>query len=128
MAFNEKRYRHDFLIAVALYSAVLVASRLIARRFDVDGAALVVLSLTPIAPALGATMVYMRHYRAMDELQKRIQVEAFAAAALFVCLVTFTFGFAEGTALPQPALIWVLPATLFAWGVIACFLRYRYTR
>ena len=128
MAFNEKRYRHEFLIAAAVYSAVLVVSRLIARRFDVDGVALVILSLTPIVPAIGATMVYMRHYRTMDELQRRIQIEAFAAAALFVCLVTFTFGFAEGTALPQPALIWVLPATLFVWGLIACFLRYRYAR
>ncbi len=128
MAFNEKKYRYEFLIAVAVYSAVLVASRFVAKFFDVGGVALVFLSLTPIVPAVGATMVYMRHYRTMDELQRRIQVEAFAAAALLVCLVTFTFGFAEGTALPQPTLIWVLPATLFAWGVIACFLRYRYAR
>lgn len=128
MAFNAKKYNREFLLAAAAYAAVLVASRLIATRFDVGGAMLMLLALAPIIPAIGATHVYLRHFRMMDELQRRIQIEAFAAGALFVGLASFAIGFIEDLAPLRLSLIWVLPSMLAAWGLIACVLRYRYLR
>ncbi len=128
MTFSPRKYNRDFIAATAVYAGVLLATRLLAKRYDASGLLLVILAGLPIVPAVGATLVYMRHYKTMDELQKRIQVEAFAAGALFVGLATFSLGFVEDVAAPRISLIWVLPAMIASWGFIACLLRYRYAR
>ena len=126
MAFNPKKYTREFLGAMLAYSGVLFATRWAADAFAVEGPLLIALAILPMAPALFATLVFMRHFATMDEMQKRIHVEAFSAGALLVCLVTFALGFLEDVAVPKLSMIWVLPATIAAWGVFACVLQRRY--
>lgn len=120
MAFKAKLYTRDFLAAMAAYAVVLVATRWAAGAFAVEGGALVALAILPMAPALFATFVFFRHFATMDEMFRRLHVESFAAGALFVCLGSFALGFLEDVAAPRVSLIWVLPATVAAWGVISC--------
>lgn len=126
MAFNPKRYSRDMLAAFAAYAVVLIGTRWAIRAFDIEGVALSALALLPIAPALAVTGVALKHIATMDELQRRVQVEAFAASALLVGLATFAFGFVEGVAASRPSMIWVFPAMLAGWGLIAAVLRRRY--
>lgn len=124
----ERSYRIQSIAAAALYVAVTYASRHIARAYALEGVALGVAAAIPIAPAFAWTAVYVRRFQGMDELQKRIQVDAFAAAGLFVGLVCFSLGMIEDVAAPRISVIWVFPAMIFVWGVLACVLRWRYTR
>jgi len=126
VAFNPRRYSRELAAAFAAYAAVLVGTRLAIRMFDVDGFALTALAALPMAPALAVTAVALRHFATMDELQRRVQIESFAASALLVGLVTFSLGFVEDVAVPRVSMIWVFPAILAGWGVIAPILRRRY--
>lgn len=126
MAYNPTRYSRELAAAFAAYAAVLVGTRLAIRTFDVDGFALTALAALPMAPALAVTAVALRHFATMDELQRRVQIESFAASALLVGLVTFSLGFVEDVAVPRVSMIWVFPAILAGWGVIAPILRRRY--
>lgn len=126
MAFNPRRYSRELAAAFAAYAAVLVGTRLAIRTFDVDGFALTALAALPMAPALAVTAVALRHFATMDELQRRVQIESFAASALLVGLVTFSLGFVEDVAVPRVSMIWVFPAILAGWGAIAPILRRRY--
>lgn len=126
MAFNPRRYSRELAAAFAAYAAVLVGTRLAIRTFDVDGFVLTALAALPMAPALAVTAVALRHFATMDELQRRVQIESFAASALLVGLVTFSLGFVEDVAVPRISMIWVFPAILAGWGVIAPILRRRY--
>lgn len=126
MAFNSKRYSRELLAAFAAYAGFLIGSRWAIRAFDVEGVMLTVLAALPAAPALAVTAVALRHFATMDELQRRVQIESFAASALLVGLVTFSLGFVEEIAVPRISMIWVFPAILAGWGVIAPVLRRRY--
>lgn len=126
MAFNPKRYSRELVAAFTAYAAVLVGTRWAIRAFDIDGFALTALAALPMAPALAVTAVALRHFATMDELQRRVQIESFAASALLVGLVTFSLGFVEDVAVPRVSMIWVFPAILAGWGVIAPILRQRY--
>lgn len=126
MAFNPKRYSRDLFAAFAAYAVVLVGTRVAIRSFAIDGAAAAALAVAPIAPALAVTAVLLKHVATMDELQRRVQVEAFAASAMIVGLVAFAFGFVEGVAATRPSMIWIFPAMLGGAGVIAPILRRRY--
>lgn len=126
MAFNPKRYSRELVAAFTAYAAVLVGTRWAIRAFDIDGFALTALAALPMAPALAVTAVALRHFATMDELQRRVQIESFAASALLVGLVTFSLGFVEDVAVPRVSMIWVFPTILAGWGVIAPILRQRY--
>ena len=124
----ENAYHARVAAAGAIYVAVAYASRYAAREYDLEGIALSIAAALPILPALAWTALYVQRFQTMDELQKRIQVEAFAAAGLFVGLVSFSLGLIEDVAAPRVSVIWVFPAIIFVWGALACFLRWRYTR
>jgi len=126
MAFKPKLYRRDFLAAMAVYVVVLLATRWAAGAFAVEGATLAFLAVLPMGPALLATFVFFRHFATMDEMYQRLHVESFAAGALLVGLATFALGFLEDVAVARLSLIWVMPAMIAAWGIIACIRQWRH--
>lgn len=128
MSGANRSYLAQSAAAAAFYVVVTLASRLIAREFTLEGLSLKIVAAVPILPAILWTMLYVRRLQDMDELQKRIHVEAFAAAGLFVGLVTFSLGMIEDVAAPRISIIFVFPALIFVWGALACILRWRYSR
>ena len=124
MAFQPKRYTRDFLAAMALYCATLIGAAYLARAIDAQGAALIVISLAPVAPALFAVVVFFRHFATMDEMFRRMHAESFAASALVVGLVTFALGFVEDEIPVRPSLTFILPAIIGGWGLIVCARNY----
>jgi hypothetical protein len=53
----------------------------------------------------------------MDELQRRIQLEALALASDGTALLTFSYGFLENVGFPHLSLFWVLPLMCALWGL-----------
>ena len=59
----------------------------------------------------------MRMFRGLDELQRRIQLEAVAFSFLATCLITLTWAFQQNAGLPRFDVNWVAPLLILPWGL-----------
>jgi hypothetical protein len=84
------------------------------------------LVLTPILPLLFVPLIVLRFFRAIDELQQRIHMEALAFAFAGSAVVTFAFGLLQGEGLPTLRWIWVYPIMCLLWGIGLLVARRRY--
>jgi hypothetical protein len=66
----------------------------------------------------------------MDEVQKRMHMQALGLAAAATGLVTFGYGFLESAGLPHMSATFVLPLLGGFWGLglLLLTLRYRFRR
>src|SRR5687768_9143142 len=82
-------------LSMATYAITLIISlRLLARGID-DRAARIAISLAPMIPALLLCMSIVGIIRRSDEMQRRLQLEAFAFGFAGTALATFSYGFLE---------------------------------
>lgn len=125
--FNSKRYMMELSAAFIFYAVLLVAANLIERSWRPDGAARVLLALMPMIGALAAAAAIMRGLWSMDELQRRIQLDAIALSFLGTALITFGWGFLESAGLPQlrAFAVWPIMGSLWALGLLVARRRYR---
>jgi len=124
-----RRYVRDMAIAAVAYVGVVLAAVTLIRHMQLDLPqwAVILIALTPLAPALMMLRTYLTYVRAMDEFNRRIQSEAWLIAAGVIGLASFTYSFLEEWAhLPRIDLIWVFPALIFTWGLATYFVRRRY--
>src|ERR1051325_7417081 len=94
-----KRYAIEFSAAMVCYVIVLVGSIRLLGTYG-ETAWRYPLALPPILQALGALIAFVRFFRALDELEQRMQLEGFAFAFGASALVTFSYGFLEGAGFP----------------------------
>jgi len=87
-------------------------------------------AVLPVIPAGLVIWLFVRALARLDEVQKRIQLQAFGFALGATALLTFGYGFLEGVGLPHLNWTLVLPliAVLWAVGSGALHLRQRYRR
>ena len=86
-----------------------------------------ILAVAPVAPAPMALREYVIFFRAMDEVQARIQAEAILIAAGIIGFASFAWGFAAAwTEWPSPSLIFVPPALIAVWSVTPLIVSRRY--
>lgn len=125
----ERRYIREFLPSMAAYCVILTAS-VYALKFVEAPWGRAALALLPVLPILLAARALLRFVRDCDELQRRIQLEAFALASLVVTVGTFALGLLALAKVIRidggTALIWVLPAYTFFYGVFAAYTTRRY--
>lgn len=74
---NGKRYLREFLSAMAAYSIIVPISVRILRGHEHTPLGYAIAFL-PIIPSALALWAFMRMFRGLDELQRRIQLEAVA--------------------------------------------------
>lgn len=120
-----RRYLLEFGAAMAGYVVVVLISGAVIRAHP-DAGWRYVVAVTPLVPALAAAVAVLRHLGRIDELERRIQLEAVAFAALLTGLVTFTYGFAEGVGAPSLSMVYVLPLLVALWGVGVGVATWRY--
>ncbi|WJH39870.1 hypothetical protein N7E02_24680 [Aliirhizobium terrae] len=86
-----------------------------------------ILALIPMIPAFAMCWVVLRQLRRMDELQRRIQLEAMGFAFAGTALITFSYGFLEVTGFEKVSmfLVWPVMAVLWVIGTIIGNRRYR---
>ena len=124
--FKARTYVIELSGALLLYAGLLVGANLIERAVQPEGAARIALALTPMIGALAAAWVILRGLWRMDEMQRRIQMDAIAISFLGTALITFGWGFGESAGLPQlrAFAVWPIMGTLWFAGIIVAQPRY----
>ena len=75
------------------------------------------LALIPVIPILFAMRAFMRFFSNMDELQRRIQLEAFAFSFGATGIVTFSYGLLTDVGFPAISWTWIFPLMIALWGI-----------
>lgn len=113
---NGKRYMKEFLTSMAAYSIVVPLSVWLLRGHEHTTLGYL-LAFLPIVPSAFALWAFLRFFRGLDELQRRIQFEAVAFSFLATCLITLTWAFQQNAGLPRFDVSWVAPLLIFLWGL-----------
>ncbi len=122
-------YVRSMAIAAVVYLAVVFGAVMLIRHapFSLPQWAVIIVSLSPAIPALMMMRTYLTYLRAMDELHRRIQTEAWLIAAGVIGIGSFSYSFLEEWAhFPRVDLVWIFPALVFAWGLATYYVRRRY--
>ena len=121
-----RRYMIELTGAFLLYAALLFGANLIDDRFQPTGAAGMALALTPMIGAAAAAWAIMRYIWQLDEMHRRIQLDAIAISFLITALGTFGWGFAEDAGAPDlPTFaIWPIMGTTWFIGMLIAQRRY----
>lgn len=122
-------YVRNMAICAIVYLAIVFGAVTLIRHmpFSLPQWAVIVVALTPLIPALMMLGAYVTYLRALDELGRRIQSEAWLISAGVVGLASFTYSFLEEWAhFPRVDLVWIFPALIFCWGLATFFVRRRY--
>lgn len=80
----------------------------------------------PIVPGVFALVIFMRALERLNDVQARIQVQAFGLAVGGTGLFTLAYGFFEGGGLPAVSSVYVLPMMLILWAAATAFFTWRY--
>jgi len=108
-------YVREFGLAMAAYVVVLLAS--VSLLEGVDQPVKTLVALVPLVPAGFALMAYLRFLTRMDELGRRIQLEALAFGFGAAGMLTFAYGFLENAGFPRISYTWVFPLMIVLWGI-----------
>jgi len=122
---SAKKYTLTMLVSLGLYATVLVVS-LTWLKGGIAGPWKYVVALLPVLPALGIPIAVVNFFRAMDELQQRIQLESLAFGFAATAIATFTYGFLQNAGLPAASWVWVWPVMAICWMVGQLLARRRY--
>jgi hypothetical protein len=110
-----RAYARELLTAMAAYVvAVLVTVKLTP---DIDPVLRVPFVLIPLIPSAFALRAYLRFLGRMDELGRRIQLEALAIGFGAAGMLTFAYGFLENAGFPQLSYVFVFPLMILLWGI-----------
>lgn len=122
-----KQYARRFLGGMIAYVVILPISLVLLNQLpDAPNWFRLLVALLPVLPTGFIVWAMVQYVRDLDELQQRIQLEAFSWSLGATGLVTFTLGFAENAGLPSIGLIWVLPMMFAFWGIGQVIARRRY--
>lgn len=121
------RYHLELGGALVLYALLLVGANALERAVQPEGALRLLINLAPMLGAVAAAWAILRGLWRMDELQRRIQLDAIALSFLGTALLTFGWGFAEGAGLPhlRAFSVWPIMGALWGLGLVVAQRRYR---
>lgn len=121
----DRQYRRDILIVLVAYVGLLVISLSALPRMG-DNPLRFGVAVLPAIPILFGVFAYIRFVQRIDELRRRIQLEALAFSVGVTGLLTFALGLLENVGGPQISLVWVFPALVFFWGIGSFLANRRY--
>ncbi len=121
----DRQYRREFLIAMGAYVILLIISISVLPGMG-DNPLRYGVAILPALPIVFGMFAYIRFVQQMDELQRRIQLEALAFSVGGTGIVTFALGLLENVGGPQINMIWVFPALIMFWGVGSFLANRRY--
>lgn len=98
---------------MAAYTVLVIISVTLLKSTD-SGAGRYALAVLPVMPLPFAVLAFVRSMRRMDELQRRIQLEAISFGFGTTLLITLTIGFLE---IPRLSWIWVTPLMIPLWSL-----------
>jgi hypothetical protein len=93
---------------------------------DIGGAYQTLIALAPTIPLLIFIIVIAKAISSLDELQRRIQVEAIAIGFGLTILLVLAIGLLGLTGIPQPDWLFVSLIMVFSWLVGKLWTRWKY--
>jgi hypothetical protein len=123
---KSKQYVKELVTTLVVYGAMLVGSIGLLTHVDVARAWRDLIALCPMLPAAAMAWIVLRELRRMDELQRRIQLEALGFSFAGTAILTFSYGFLEGLDYPRLSMFIVWPILAVLWIVGLVFARRRY--
>jgi hypothetical protein len=115
----------EFGLAILAYLMFLVGSVTVVQANSTAGWRYFV-AILPVFPAGLLIWMFVRAVGRLDEMQKRIHLQAFGFSLGATALITFAYGFLEGAGMPHLNWTWVLPLMAVLWGVGAAIFSWRY--
>ena len=112
-----KTWTREFLTAMAAYVIVLPICILLINASPHSAWWRIPLALIPVIPILFAMRAFMRFFSTMDELQRQIQLEAFAFSFGATCIVTFSYSLLTDVGFPVISWGWIFPLMVALWGI-----------
>lgn len=120
----ERRYQIEFFTAMALYIAVLIGAKLLAKGME-PGWQLTALALAPQVPIAFACIAFLRYFFSADERERRLIADAAAISLLVGIFVAITLGALASFEIFSADwdIIWAGPFLIAVWGVTRCVLQ-----
>lgn len=122
---TNRAYYREFGLAMFSYSIAVPGSLFLIRlaptspwRFPI--------ALLPVIPALFALRAFIHFLSRIDEMQRRIHLEALAIGFGAAGALTFSYGFLENVGFPHLSYIYVWPLMIALWGLGVLFASRRY--
>ena len=121
-----KRFLMEFIIILLVYMLCVGVSSAYVSSLP-DGAGKIAWALLPVIPMLVMAVTIIRRLHAMDELGRKIQLEALAIAFVCTALTTFSYGFLETAGFPRLSafLVWPLMGGVWCVATIVGTRRYQ---
>jgi len=123
---KSSRYTKELTAALAIYALVLVGSIKFLEHAALAAPLRDLVALSPMIPAAAVAWIVLRELRRMDELQRRIQLEALGFSFAGTAILTFSYGFLEGLGYPRLSMFTVWPMLAVLWIVGLVLARRRY--
>lgn len=111
-----KRFLVEFTVTLLAYLVCVVVSSTY-MSFMPEGAGKIALALLPVIPMIAMAIAIIRRLNAMDEMGRKIQLEALAVAFVCTALTTFSYGFLETAGFPRLSAFMVWPIMGGVWCV-----------
>ncbi|ENV98269.1 hypothetical protein F938_01123 [Acinetobacter bereziniae LMG 1003 = CIP 70.12] len=124
---NKFRHLFELVLSILLYIVVLVFSLRYLKNNQLDDSTQMIVTLLPVIPCVFVCWSVIRQLSQLDEMQHRIQLQAFGIAFVGTALITFSYGFLENIGFPLLSMffVWPLMATLWGMGIAIGSWRYR---
>lgn len=125
-----RRYYRALALPMVAYVLVMLGWK---RLLDMvgDGGLRVLVALLPAAIVLWMMRVVVHYVRESDEMQRRIELESIAIAAMLVSSAYMAAGFLQTAKLidvpAKVAMLWVFPLLCMAYGVVKVAIARRYS-
>ncbi len=116
--------RRLIISAVLYFSVLLIALALL--RDEPARSLSVLLAVAPSIPGLFFVYTIGTAIASLDELQRRIQVEAIAIGFAITAIVTLSYGLLGLADVPQPNLLFVSLIMVFSWGIGKLWTMWKY--
>jgi hypothetical protein len=120
------QYTKELAGALLAYGLMLFGSIELLQHVAIARPLRDLIALSPMIPAAAVPWIVLRELRRMDELQRRIQLEALGFAFAGTAVLTFSYGFLEGLGYPRLSMFSVWPLLAVLWIVGLALARRRY--
>ncbi|TPG45946.1 hypothetical protein EAH75_17940 [Rhodanobacter glycinis] len=125
-----KRYLREFIPAMSAYVMLILLYGVLMPRTE-SLLLRILLAVLPLLPIMLVIRAIVRVIRDQDELERRIDLEAIAIAAMVTGFGYFSFGFLLNAGIglkvaPAAVAIWVMPCLFGTFGLAKLLVARRY--
>ena len=114
---NSHRFGWEMSAASAAYVFILIPSIIMLKHGIPHGSAAILVAMAPAIPAACMCWATLRQLRRMDEMQRRLHLEALAMAFAGTALITFSYGCLENVGYPHLTMFYIWPIMAALWIV-----------